>query len=503
MAVGVQKAWSVTASSNGNSDTNANWAEGMLAPSINNSARANMAAIKGWSNQISGGCTCAGSSNAYTITSDAAAAISTAYAAGMMFMLKANHTNSGAATLNVDGVGDVAITTSDGGDVVAGDIVSGGLYLLAYNSTGPRFELIGSFAGGAYQPLDADLTAIAALGFSARAILKKTAANTWTLQTTSDDVDAFISAADKAAMRTALGLGTIATQNVSAIGTSHTFANSLEGVVLSGGGRLVDQGTTRTIVGANGDTFDVLTENLASSILSATPSSFTHAGNSVYTTANVGTNGATLIGYTPLNKAGDTMSGTLKSTALTSLSFERASHDVWQFLQGTPSSQRGLGLYNGTDAVYGLFITDAEDVGIGTTAPAARLDVVGGDTRITLTPSSLAQNSAGFRGLGSMRNIGGSTTLQLSDAGQGLYAGAGAGSTWTIPPNSSVAFPTHTVIPLMNISGGNMTIAEGSGVTLYRFDGVAGTGSRTLPSSGFATLIKFDTNLWAITGVFS
>lgn len=37
---------------------------------------------------------------------------------------------------------------------------------------------------GTYQPLDADLTAIAALGFTAAALLKKTAAETWTLDTT-------------------------------------------------------------------------------------------------------------------------------------------------------------------------------------------------------------------------------------------------------------------------------------------------------------------------------
>lgn len=37
---------------------------------------------------------------------------------------------------------------------------------------------------GALQPLDADLTAIAALGFVSAGLLKKTAANTWTLDTT-------------------------------------------------------------------------------------------------------------------------------------------------------------------------------------------------------------------------------------------------------------------------------------------------------------------------------
>ena len=214
MAVGVQKAWSVTAASNGNSDSNANWAEGMLAPSINNSARANMAAIKGWANQIQGGCTYGGSSNAYTITSDAVAAISTAYGAGMMFMLKANHTNTGAATLNVDGVGAVAIKTSDGGDLVAGDITSGGLYLLAYNSTGPRFDLIGTFNSGAFQPLDATLTAVAAASSSTtNQFFRATDVDTFTFEGASS-------------FRSALGLGTAA---VKATGTSGNTVPLLDG----------------------------------------------------------------------------------------------------------------------------------------------------------------------------------------------------------------------------------------------------------------------------------
>ena len=43
--------------------------------------------------------------------------------------------------------------------------------------------LVPATAAATYQPLDADLTAIAALGFTATAFLKKTAANTWALDT--------------------------------------------------------------------------------------------------------------------------------------------------------------------------------------------------------------------------------------------------------------------------------------------------------------------------------
>jgi type IV secretory pathway VirB9-like protein len=105
VTVGVQKAWSLTASDNGSADDNINFAEQQTPASLNNSARALMASVKGWANQISAAKTTGGSSNAYTFTSDSVAAIATSYAAGMAFAFKANHTNTGAATLNVDGVG--------------------------------------------------------------------------------------------------------------------------------------------------------------------------------------------------------------------------------------------------------------------------------------------------------------------------------------------------------------------------------------------------------------
>lgn len=184
MSVGVQKAWSLTAASNGSADTNINYAEGasFKMPDINDSARAAMAAIKGWANQIAGGASYGGAADAYTITSDAVAAIDTAYAAGMRFTLKANHTNTTTTpTLNVDGVGAVTITTPGGGAVAVGAIVSGGLYDLIYNATGPRFEL----ASAVGQPLDATLTALAALSWSSgNALVQFTAADTVSLTLT-------------------------------------------------------------------------------------------------------------------------------------------------------------------------------------------------------------------------------------------------------------------------------------------------------------------------------
>ena len=184
MAAGVQKAWSTTAASNASADANINFAEGQTPASLNNSARAEMAAVKAFANQILGALTSGGSANAQTLTSDAPGAISTAYAAGMGFVFRAGYTNSGACTLNVDGVGAKSIKKGGAlAALAANDIVAGGIYFVVYQATGDCFVLLNPESGQiTSQPLDADLTAIAALGYTSGSyLIKKTAADTWSL----------------------------------------------------------------------------------------------------------------------------------------------------------------------------------------------------------------------------------------------------------------------------------------------------------------------------------
>lgn len=181
MAVGV-KSWSTTASSNGSADSNINFAEGQLAPTVNNSARALMAAVKAFVNGIGGAVTYGGSANAYTITNDTVGAWS-AYTAPSIIALKANHTCSGAATVNVDGLGAKSIVTPDGGAMTSGDIVSGGIYILVYDGT--NMQVVTTLAGGDFQAKDATLTAIAALAGTSGQIMRWTGTDTFTLDDTS------------------------------------------------------------------------------------------------------------------------------------------------------------------------------------------------------------------------------------------------------------------------------------------------------------------------------
>lgn len=104
---------------------------------------------------IAGAITTTGSANAYVLTTSLSLA---AYVAGQSFDIKANFTNSGAATINVDTLGAKDLRKNGTTALASGDIVSGNIYRISYDGT--VFQVLGHVGAG-NQPLDAALTAIA------------------------------------------------------------------------------------------------------------------------------------------------------------------------------------------------------------------------------------------------------------------------------------------------------------------------------------------------------
>ena len=101
-----------------------------------------------------------------------------------------------------------------------------------------------------FQPIDADLTAIAALTSAANKVPYATGAGTWAMADFSAAGRALVDDADNSAQRTTLGLGTIATQyanNVSITGGSISGITDL--AVADGGTGASDAGTARTNLG--------------------------------------------------------------------------------------------------------------------------------------------------------------------------------------------------------------------------------------------------------------
>ena len=84
------------------------------------------------------------------------------------------------------------------------------------------------------------------------------------------------------------------------------------------------------------------------------------------------------------------------------------------------------------------------------------------------TPGTWA-DSAGS-GVKSSQQSGSTYTFVLGDAGTVVESTGASAATFTIPPNSSVAFPVGTLIEIFQDGAGQVTIAAGAGVTL-RYDG--------------------------------
>lgn len=119
-------------------------------------------------------------------------------------------------------------------------------------------------------------------------------------------------------------------------------------------------------------------------------------------------------------------------------------------------------------------------------------------------PAADSAQSAGLKWVepGSTKNInaqtGTSYTLVLGDAGKFITMTNASASTLTVPPNSSVAFPVGTVIEGAQLGAGQVTLTQGSGVTIQ-----ATPGLKIAAQYGTFGLLKTATDTWLAYGRLS
>ena len=87
-------------------------------------------------------------------------------------------------------------------------------------------------------------------------------------------------------------------------------------------------------------------------------------------------------------------------------------------------------------------------------------------------------------------------TFVLTDGGKLVTANNGSAQTYTVPPNSSVAFPTGTTITIIGIGAGKVTLAQGSGVTINSKDSEKAIDGQ----HASVTIIKTATDTWQLIG---
>ena len=108
------------------------WPENMQFSAVNNAGRADEGLMARWYKDLDGSVTASGVSNAFTATSNRTIA---ALFNNLQMCITANHTISGAATLNLNGLGAKSIKRFNGDALASADITSGQPFTVIYKSS--------------------------------------------------------------------------------------------------------------------------------------------------------------------------------------------------------------------------------------------------------------------------------------------------------------------------------------------------------------------------------
>ncbi len=170
--------WSQTANSNTTADSTINWQEGQSPGSVNGSARALMAAVAKYRDDISGNLVAGGTTTAMTVTTNQSL---TTLTDGFMLRIRMTETSGADPTLNVDSLGakDI-IVDSAGTNVPTGALLDNRVYSFVYDSSADGWIVGDRFGDSMFSGDYPDLVAIEAIAGTTGA-LRKTAANTWSL----------------------------------------------------------------------------------------------------------------------------------------------------------------------------------------------------------------------------------------------------------------------------------------------------------------------------------
>jgi hypothetical protein len=145
--------WSESAGSNASSDPSINWRENQPPSSVNDSARAMMAAIAGYRDDISGLLTTTGTASAYLVATNQV--LPSPPNDGQQLSATVNVTNGMAPTLSADAGTAFPIQSSPGNPVPAGSLIQGSPYTFRFSAANSAWMLQGFYGSSLTIPLGA------------------------------------------------------------------------------------------------------------------------------------------------------------------------------------------------------------------------------------------------------------------------------------------------------------------------------------------------------------
>lgn len=119
------------------------WPENMAFSAVNNAGRADEGILARWFRDTNGSLAASGSSNAFTVTSNRTIS---SLVDGIVLTFKANHNITGAATLNLNGLGAKDIRRFNGNALASGDIISGQPVQVMYSASLDDWIMVSALA---------------------------------------------------------------------------------------------------------------------------------------------------------------------------------------------------------------------------------------------------------------------------------------------------------------------------------------------------------------------
>jgi hypothetical protein len=211
-------------------------------------------------------------------------------------------------------------------------------------------------------------------------------------------------------------------------------------------------------------------------------------------------NGITLSG-TVTSSGSLTLGGTLSNVSLSTQ--VTGTLPVANGGTGITSFGTGVATFLGTPSSANLAAAVTDETGSGSlvfaTSPTLVTPILGTPTSGTLSNCTVdGTDAVGFRNT-PVNSQSAAYTLVLADSGKTVLHPVADDNarTFTIPANSSVAYPVGTVVTFVNLIN-TVTIAITSD-TMY-LAGTGSTGSRTLAAYGVASAVKVASTTWVISG---
>lgn len=165
---------------------------------------------------------------------------------------------------------------------------------------------------------------------------------------------------------------------------------------------------------------------------------------------------------------------------------------------GTPAAPTVAGT---SDSTTKLATTAFVQAVAALLAPKASPALTGSPTAPTQTPGDSSTKLATTAFVAAALGLTQTTkttayTLVLADANTLVEGNSASALTFTVPPNSSVAFPVGTVVSLRQYGAGQVTVAAGSGVTIRSRGGAL----KLAGQYAEAALTKRATDEWVLSG---